>query len=267
MPTSSAGRIRRFAVVAYAVSWAAWAPLVRGRQGGAWGYLHLLGAIGPAVGAFVATAREGRAALGALVDHLLARPRWRWLALAVLGPCGLYLVAAVVLRLAGQPWPRWQDLGASREYVALPRGLYWIANIVFYGFGEEIGWRGYLLPRLQSRFGPLRASVLVTVFWALWHLPLFWFAAGMSAMGAAEVAGWLASLLTGSFLMTYLWNASRGSLLVVALFHGVLDIVMTTPAAQAINVMGAVLTILGILCLIPLWRQGRRREAGRGANS
>jgi hypothetical protein len=84
----------------------------------------------------------------------------------------------------------------------------------------------------------------------------------MRAMGAAEVAGWAASLFTGSLLMTYLWSASRGSIVVVAVFHGVLDIVMTTPGSGAsVNVMGAAVTILGLLCVLPL-RRHRALPAG-----
>jgi membrane protease YdiL (CAAX protease family) len=255
---ASPGRLGSYVIVTYAISWAIWAPLTSGRPHGAWKYLHLVGALGPAVGGVVATAREGRGALRTLRDRFRARAPMVWMMAAVLGPLGLFVLSTLALRLAGHPWPSWRDVGASREYAELPRGVYWLANIAFYGFGEEIGWRGYLLPRLQRRLSPLLASACVAAVWSLWHLPLFWFAAGLSAMGPAAIAGWAASMFTGSLLMTYLWKLSRGSILVVALFHGVLDIVMTTPGSMAsVNVMGAVLTIVGLLCMLPL-RAGKR---------
>jgi hypothetical protein len=66
-------------------------------------------------------------------------------------------------------------------------------------------------------------------------------------MGLAGVTGWLFSMVTGSILMTWLFNTSRGSILAVALFHGVLDIVMTSPVKGALpSVMCAIITLLGL---------------------
>lgn len=64
-----------------------------------------------------------------------------------------------------------------------PRVAYVLANLVFYGFGEEVGRRGFALPRLQARRTALNASLVVGAGWALWHLPLFAFAPCFSSMG------------------------------------------------------------------------------------
>jgi uncharacterized protein len=243
-----------FVAVAFGLSWLVWSPLVaascRGRT--AWPYLHLIGALGPAVAALTAAAVDGRSALKGLLSRFNPRrSRTRWLVLAALGPVALYALAALALKVVGQPWPGWQTLGTSREYADLGRAGYWAANIVFYGYGEEIGWRGYLLPRLQGQNNALVSALVVSVLWALWHLPLFWFAAGMRAMGPAEIGGWFFSIVTGSILMTWLFNSSGGSVTVVALFHGVLDIVITSPGAPALaTVMGAALTVWGIAIVV-----------------
>jgi uncharacterized protein len=55
-----------------------------------------------------------------------------------------------VARLVGGEWPALDRFGASTEYPALPIVAYWLANLVFYGFGEEVGWRGYLQPTWNS---------------------------------------------------------------------------------------------------------------------
>lgn len=239
-----------FFALAYALSWAAWAPLVLAARGGrpATPYLHLLGGLGPALAALLAAAWAGRGAVQALVARLVVRrAQAPWVAFAALVPLALYALSAGALSLLGHPSAGWSALGASSEYPSLPRPLYCLATVVFYGFGEEIGWRGFALPRWQSRHGALASSLRVAALWAAWHLPLFWFAGGLSHMGFAGGVGWFASMVTGSILMTALFNASGGSIVAVAVFHGVLDVVMTSPGAPMLpSVMGALLTIAGV---------------------
>jgi uncharacterized protein len=91
--------------------------------------------------------------------------------------------------------------------------------VTLFTFGEEYGWRGYLLPRLLP-LGEIRASLLVGVIWALWHLPLL--LAGLNYPG---VNVWLAIgifiFVTVALSFTYTWFyvASSGSVLVAAVFH------------------------------------------------
>ena len=152
-------------------------------------------------------------------------------------------------------------MGRSVEYPALSRPVYWLANILFCGFGEEIGWRGFALPRIQARRTALTSALLLSAAWAAWHIPLFAFCAGMSAMGPPGIAGWLFSLVTGSILLTWLFNRSGGSVLAVALFHGVLDLVMTSPVKGALpSIMSAILTLWGLAIPILLGRANLSRS-------
>ena len=176
-----------------------------------------------------------------------------WLAIAVLIPSALFFLATVIVAgFYGEPIA-WKNLGRGLEFPELPRPVYWLATLFFYGFGEEVGWRGFALPRLQSRFSALRASLLLALGWAGWHLPLFFFSPGLSTLGAAGMVGWLFSLALGSILLTWLFNSSRGSVAAVALFHAVLDVYFVSPVAKTLpNVMGALLTV-GTLLLIPVF--------------
>ena len=257
-----------FFALAYLFSWVVWAPLAA--HGLGWSarhaspYLHLVGGLGPLVAAVVVTAAcDGRAGLASLRASAVAvRGRFSWIAFAVAAPLVLFAVAAAAQRFVWVGQVGWADLGRSVEYPALGRGAYWVANIVCYGFGEEVGWRGFALPRLQARGSALRSALLVGVAWAGWHLPLFAFAGGLSAMGAAGIAGWASSILTGSMLMTWLFNTSRGSILAVALFHGVLDIVMSSPLHGGVPfVMGALITLCGISIPILLHAENLARHA------
>ena len=82
---------------------------------------------------------------------------------------------------------------------------------------------------MQTDRTATRATLYLALGWAIWRLPLFAFSAGMSAMRPAEVRGWAVSILAGAFLLTFVFNACGGSVLVVALFHGTLDILITSP--------------------------------------
>src|SRR5215217_9020284 len=91
--------------------------------------------------------------------------------------------------------------------------------VTLFTFGEEYGWRGYLLPRLLP-LGEIRASVLLGVIWGVWHLPLL--LAGLNYPG---VNVWLALLVFAfvtvsiSFAYTWFYVASSGSVLIVAVLH------------------------------------------------
>ena len=242
-----------FFVLANLVSWIAWAPLAAAGLG--WTtmrfspYLHLVGGLGPLVAGVVVTrVCDGRVGLVRLLERCVAvRGQWGWIAFGVAAPAVLFAVSVVALRTAGQGHFSWADIGRSVEYPALSRAAFWAANVILYGFGEEVGWRGFALPRLQARRNALASALLISSAWAAWHLPLFAFAGGLSSLGFAGTAGWLSSMVTGSILMSWLFNTSRGSVIAVALFHGVLDIVMTSPVGGALpSVMGAIITVSGL---------------------
>jgi uncharacterized protein len=250
-------RLLTFFLLAYGISWALWAPLLLAR----WGwiappvspYLHLFGSLGPALAAVILTAREGgRDALRGLERRVSrARGVGAWLLIAGVGPFALLLLALVVARLGRGEWPALPQLGRSPEYPELPAAAYFAANILFYGFGEEIGWRGYALPRLQRRHGALTAAALLSVGWALWHLPLFAFGPSLSRMGPAEILGWYLSLLTGAVLLAWLYNSSRGSLLVVAVFHGAMDIAFNASDFGPLSTaLGALVTLFGVAVVV-----------------
>jgi membrane protease YdiL (CAAX protease family) len=80
--------------------------------------------------------------------------------------------------------------------------------------GEEIGWRGYVLPRLQWRYNALVSSLILGVIWAMWHIPKF------LVVGNATPIGWyLIMTVARAILFTWVYNSTRGSLLLVTIFH------------------------------------------------
>ncbi|MBE9137925.1 CPBP family intramembrane metalloprotease [Nodosilinea sp. LEGE 07088] len=242
-----------FFLLAYAISWVLWLPLLLSAQGliavQPPQILHLLGSLGPALAALMVTKIcGGQVGWRDLWRRMFNwRVHWVWHAIAWLSPIALFLTAGLLTGWEGQPW---QNFGRSSEYPDLPVGGYWVASIVFYGWGEETGWRGFALPHLQTRQTALTATIKLSLFWALWHLPLFGFTSGLAQLGVAEILGWYLSLLTGAILFTWLTNSTQGSILIAAVFHGTMDIAFVSPMpTMTTSMLGALITIWGIVVL------------------
>ncbi|MFB9990415.1 type II CAAX prenyl endopeptidase Rce1 family protein [Deinococcus oregonensis] len=262
-----------FFIVAFGLSWLMWWPILvtppelRATIHPAF---HLLGSLGPGLSALMVAAWLGRNDLMTLVRGLF---RWRvgwwpW-AFAILGPVLVLLVGLGVAALLGQPWPPVQALLRVAEYPHLGGVALVLAEVVFYGYGEEVGWRGFALPRLIPRFGPIWASVLLSVPWALWHLPLLLRNETYTSMNPALLAGWFISLLTGAVLMSWLYQQTRGSLLTLAVFHGLLDVVMANEGASqlALAAMGALVTVWGVFAVGALRRTQLQHRAAQTAGA
>lgn len=177
--------------------------------GAARGYTPALAAI---VTALALSGREGLAALWIRVTKWRVAP---WLyALALLGPLAASLAALLGTRLAGI------DAPFAPGAIAIPKLV-----IVFFFFaivdgplGEEIGWRGFLLPKLLAHRGPIVASLIVGVVWYLWHLPLY-LATGRFEMTATFLLGYLVQNVAWSFLHTWFFLRSGGSTFLAVFLH------------------------------------------------
>jgi membrane protease YdiL (CAAX protease family) len=88
---------------------------------------------------------------------------------------------------------------------------------------EEIGWRGFVLPRLQKRFSPLGSSLILGFFWSLWHLPLL--LNPTEEMSVIPIWAELPYSLALSVLYTWLYNKANGNLAVVTLAHAMINTV------------------------------------------
>jgi membrane protease YdiL (CAAX protease family) len=95
--------------------------------------------------------------------------------------------------------------------------------VIFGPLGEELGWRGYALPRLQQRYSALTSSLSLGLVWTLWHIPMFW-GPGGTVVSGGPVTFWAIGkyvlYLSGfSILYTWLFNNTRGSVLLAVIFH------------------------------------------------
>jgi membrane protease YdiL (CAAX protease family) len=180
------------------------------------GALLLIGTFAPALVALALTERaEGRPATRALLRRIFEwRVGARWYVFAVGYMPVIKLSVALVHRFATGGWPRF---GEEAWYVMA-------AAIVFSTWvqaGEEIGWRGYALPRLSDRFGLATASVILGILWASWHLPLF-----LVLESDKFGQSFPLYLLQGTALSVaaaWLYWRTEGSLLLVMLLHAAVN--------------------------------------------
>lgn len=167
--------------------------------------------IGPLLGAILTAALiGGPAALRDLLGRMVRwRVRTRWYALA-LGVPAAVIGAAVLIAFAGgataAPGPQ------TRWYLAAPLVLVAIVSPLQGALGEELGWRGYLLPRAQHHRSALTAALVVGVVQVAWHLPLF----VTGAYGLSNVVFQLAFAI----IVAWVFNSTRGSVLLCMVVHG-----------------------------------------------
>ena len=187
----------------------------------------------PSVVAIMLTAIVfGRGALRKLLGRLLI---WRvnplWYLVVFLGPVALVGGVVPLNALLGGP--------------ALSLGMPLLGAAIFFGFsifpgsalGEEIGWRGYVLPRLQSRMSALSASLFLAPIWALWHLPLW--LQGKPFQTPTLYAGFVVSAFALSVILTWVYNSTGGSLLMVVLLHATVNL----PQTLTIDELGSRATV------------------------
>ena len=203
----------------FVVSWSAWflaGALDTSRDPAtghsvSWTLLVYLGTFAPAIVALAMTAQAGRQQVAALFGQVVRIdvPMRRYL-LAFLFMFAVKLGVAAAYRLGLGAWPR-----LGYESVAL------LAVATIFSTpgqaGEELGWRGFALPRLGARIGVAWASIVLGVAWAFWHLPLF-IIPGVDKSGQAFPV-WGLGVVALSVAMAFLWLRTGRSLLPVMLMH------------------------------------------------
>ena len=254
----------------FAITWSCWIPIANGLRldSPAMQLLLYLGVFAPALAALALTAlQDGREGVGRLVARIFpVRVAARWWAFALGYTAAVKLTAALLHRLVSGHWPRF----GMEPLLLLP---FAIAVSTPVQAGEELGWRGYALPRLAARFGLARASLLLGVVWALWHLPLF-FVRGTDTFGQSFVV-YAVQVVAISVAMAMLYARSEGGLFLPMLFHAAVnntkDIVPSgspgahdvfSPHASLEAWLGAVV-IWASTALILVWMA--RTEPGRAA--
>ena len=220
-------------------SWAVELPLVAVQQG--WidtpipFSIHYLASFGPAVAALIVTALTGgRSGLAELWGRIVKwRVGWRWAAFAIGSPVAFLVIGVLVTAIAQGEWP---DLRLFGQVNYLPYLGWWVLPLwlVTFGFGEEIGWRGFALPRLQKSMTAPRATLILGLLWIGWHVPAFFYLDTYQSMPWIVLPGLFFGILCGAVLLTWLYNGTAGSVLMVSIWHALFDLVSASKAGQEI---------------------------------
>ncbi len=263
-----------FFVLTYGFSWILWSVLIFTTPPGEllrkgptpiFLLLAILGGLGPTLAAvLVAGAKDGRAGL----KNLFSQPGAHgasilWGMAALLAAPVINLLLLILFAQAGNHLPL-GEVGAR-----LGLGLSWP---LLAALGEEIGWRGFALPYLQTRYSPLTSALWIGLAWGLWHLPADY-------LGIGDQGGlfWLDFLLLGpmlltaySVLITFFYNRTQ-SLWVAVLFHYGLTFSAIVLAPQGlsaraslqVNIASVALAWLAAIMVIRSTRGmlGKREEA------
>jgi membrane protease YdiL (CAAX protease family) len=215
----SLGKIWIFFILALLLSWAVWIPMFLLVPEDAQLPLLLLGGFGPFLSAIIVIwAKEGKTALTRwLRETFRIRIHLIWYLVGGLFlPFGIAILHHSFYILAG---------GKSDFTFDQIWGIYIVSlfsTTILGGGFEEPGWRGFATPRLMTRFHPILANIIVSFFWVLWHIPLYF----GNWSGKGQPLLWFFIYAIGlSIILTWLYFKSSMSIIPVMLLHGATNIV------------------------------------------
>jgi CAAX protease family protein len=215
-----------FFIFAYAGSWLLEIPIALSETGtGVLPFtlprvavmLMIVGAtfLGPTLAAFVMTGiTEGRPGIRRLLRrYVLWRVNIRWYLFVLVGIPAIEVLGALVVP---------GDFGSfdSLAFSLLLTYPVALATTLVLGgpLGEEPGWRGFALPRLQALHGPLAGGILLGLLWACWHLPLFW-SGVWTPLSLPNVVMFIVMITSLTVIIVWVFNNAKGSLLITMLMH------------------------------------------------
>jgi membrane protease YdiL (CAAX protease family) len=196
----------------------------------------------PAIAALLVT---GRDSIGGLLRKL--NPRGQWLWVPVLLATGVVCTAVAALVTGAKP----EVLSATARAWPL-FATHALLQFVFVGCGEELGWRGWLLPKLMTRHRGVIATTITATIWGCWHIFIL-------LSGLRIAAAFLFGVFGLSFLFTALWEHVKGNIFVLAVAHASVNAPLSMLNQQ--SVVDAAFVLYGILGLIALAVKLRRERS------
>ena len=193
---------------------------------------------GPALAAIIMTSiTAGKSGLRGLRHRLTQwRAGWQWYLFILIGIPALLLLGLII-----QPGLLARFEGLRPVLLVYPVAFF--AVFLQTGLPEEIGWRGFALPRMQPRYGPLRGTLLLGVLWGFWYS--LWFltpdhGGGPGTSFSTVLTGFLIFLMMVTaiaIIMTWVFNHTQGSVFIASVLHTSINtpIVVWIPLFRPVN--------------------------------
>ncbi len=183
--------------------------------------------------------------------------RWRvhvgWYVLALLGPIPLLLLADLIYVAFGGAAPhQWLAMPSGTAEGGMSALLFTIGAVIAGAIGEELGWRGFGQTRLQAEIGALWAAVIIGLLWSTWHLWPVAVPGGLSLFSWTDFPQTYLRLTSTAVLYAWLYNSTRGSLLLVLVAHGAFNIdnsIVQSPASDVHMIPIIVAVLHGVAAL------------------
>ncbi len=234
-------KILSYILTSYLFSWIIWLPMVLNKQLGmnlpVFRYQHFAGAFGPLAGALITSyIFTGRNGLKKFIRRVFNfKIRWYWFFIGIVSPFLLLLLAVMIIILINDGSAiNWSLIVHSSNIHFENIFLIWLFWLITYGFGEETGWRGYLLPLLSKNRPTLNAAVMVSFVWMLWHFPMFFYYSSFMSMGFG-VFGWAVSLIFGSILLAWITRNAAWSVVPTALWHATYNFIVSSDQGDGLT--------------------------------
>lgn len=246
-----------FFILAYFLSWVFTIPMIARTQGMITQpvpfSLHYLTAYGPMLAAIIITIIcNGKAGVQELFGRIVKwRVGWSWILISTFSPLLLWLLAALAVYATAGSIPDLKLFGqvSYLPYLGICTWILWIFNS---GMGEEIGWRGFALPRLQKKYSALKATLILAGCWIIWHFPFFFYLESYQEIGLAMFPVFAIGVAAGAIVFTWLYNSTQGSILMVILWHGSFNFITATQAGKgtAAAIASALVMVWAVLVII-----------------
>ena len=178
------------------------------------------------------------------------RGMWQWaLATLLMFPASILLAVLLNNLLFDQPISIFPLPATGLSLIGLVVVKFLYQMFFFNTAGEEVGWRGFALPRLQAQTSPLVASIIIGLFWAPWHFFL-WQAEGRSVLTLSFWSTYFVGHILFSILLTWFYNRSKGSILVVGIGHASVNTAMAFIPFQNLDILNLTWAIIAFLLIL-----------------
>ena len=215
-----------FLILTFAIAWTIWLPV---------GFIYpeylllaaLPGAWAPTIAAVAITRiTDGKEGVRRFLQRIL---HWRvgiqWYLVTMLSIAVIALTAQVINMwlFGGEPVSISLPAGIPENGWLFALPIIFLVNIFVGGpLAEDIGWRGFALPKLRVKMPALDASLVIGIFWVIWHLPFFWFPQAKSAVGGIPLTWFM--LMTTAWSVLFAWvYINTESILMPVLFHAAVN--------------------------------------------